>query len=366
MDKVIRFAIVTTIMPRRDARTHKWRPPHAFRMMAREAAKLGMTPILAHPDHFQWEKKRVTGWVGKAVGTPQEQWTRQTLPLPHVVYENVFVHLAVQGRANTIRRKCRLLGIPLFNPIVGGKLSVNRVLAKHAETRKYIPATRYVRQMDDIFAYLNRFATVYVKPNGGYGGRGVTRVTKQQDGTYRVKVDRLQGKRVHVNRRMSQQELRHWIRRTLGDRLIVQQGLPLIQVNGGQVDFRVVVQRGEQGHWKLIGIIPKIASRGGAVTNIVAGGRKATLSWIRERGRKNGKQIPLASLEQAAIEIARLWSKRQPTLGIVGFDMGIDVNGKVWMIEMNPKPARSLLSAGMRRKSYRAIAGFAHFLATKG
>jgi hypothetical protein len=366
LEKVIHFAIVTALAPRRGAGTRSWRPPYSFRMIAREAERCGLTPVLVHPDDFHGGKKRMTGWVGRGVGSLRERWTRQTLPLPHVVYENVFVHLAVKGRARDVRRACRRHGIPLFNPVIGGKLSVNRILAQQAETRPYIPATRFVRQMDDIFHFLQRFGTVYVKPNGGYGGRGVTRVTQLADGTYRIQVNRLHGKRVHVNRRFTERELRRWIRRALGDRLIVQQGLRLIQKDGGQVDFRVVVHRDQQGQWKLIGIIPKIAPPGGAVTNLVAGGRKTTLAFLQNWAQRNGKPLPVNALTKAALEIARFWSKRYPTLGIIGFDMGIDVNGRVWMIEMNPKPARTLLDPEMRRKSYRAIAEFAAFLATKG
>jgi hypothetical protein len=234
-----------------------------------------------------------------------------------------------------------------------------------ASVKRYIPKTKLVRQSQDVLNMLQTHKTVYVKPTGGYGGQGVTRIDLVKNGSYRVKMDRIAGKLIHLNRSMTESEVRSLIKRKSSVAHIVQQGLNLIEVDGGKVDFRVVVQRVKNGKWELTGIVPKIAKPGGVVTNLVAGGHKTSVAWLLDWGKRKGVQIPIQALEEAAIEIANVWSKRLPTLGIIGFDMGIDRNGQVWMIELNPKPARSLLSLEMRKKAFQAVAEHAYYLVHK-
>ncbi|WP_018132357.1 YheC/YheD family endospore coat-associated protein [Effusibacillus pohliae] len=359
---MIRFAIVTTLVPRRKG-TGPPRPPHSFRMMALETEKMGMVPILVHPDDFHAD--HIKGWIGRQIGKADEKWVRKTMPLPDVVYDNVFVHLVNRGKTIRLRRICRRRRIPLFNPYVPNKWIVHRILQRIPETASCLPVTRHARDPQDVFDLLNRFQTVYVKPAGGYGGQGVTRIAKMENGLYHVEIDRLHGTRVCFKKSMAEPQLRRWLRHRLRSRHIVQQALRLMQVDGGQLDFRVVVQRTADGEWMVIGIVPKIAAVGGVVTNLVAGGRKTSLDWLTEWASRHGKTIPLHRLETAVLRIAGVWSKRLPTLAILGFDMGVDVNGKVWMIELNTKPARSLLTPAMQQKSYRAFAEFAHYLATR-
>ncbi|UOF88793.1 YheC/YheD family protein [Fodinisporobacter ferrooxydans] len=364
MEKVVRFAIVTTVMPKKQGANGVRRPSYGFRMMVSEAQRLGVQAYLVHPDQFDWKAKRMTGWTGSDIGTDKEKWFKQTVPLPDVVYDNVFVHLVVQGKTAKVRKMCKTFHIPLFNPICPGKFSVNHIMI-NTDAKQYIPKTKILRQGNDAIEMLHRFKTVYVKPSGGYGGQGVTRIEKLSTEGYRVKMDRNGGKVIDFHKMMSEKELLAWLNKKKYIPHVVQQGISLIQVDGGNVDFRVVVQRGKQGKWELIGIVPKIAKKGGVVTNLVAGGRKSTLHWLIDWSNRHGQPLSVHLLEHAAVEIANVWSKRLPTLGILGFDMGLDTHGNVWMIEMNPKPARSLLTSEMRKKSFRAVAEFAQYLGSK-
>lgn len=335
-------------------------------MMATYAEKLGLRTIIVHPEAFQWESKKLTGYLGDKIGTHEESWMKQTVVgLPAVVYENVFVHLARQGIANHLRQMCRKNKIPLFNPLVGHKLSVDRILHSNENTKNYLPKTKPARNVADVLQMLNQFPAVYVKPDGGYGGQGVTRIRRVASNLYQVQVDRVNDKVITFNQQMNESNLTKWLTPRLRSKHLVQQGLEFIQVDKGQVDFRVVVQRAAAGKWKLIGIVPKIAAPGGVVTNLIAGGRKVSLEWLLQNKRLDGKEIPYRKLESAALEIAQVFSKRNPDIGILGFDMGIDVHGNAWMIELNPKPARSLLSAQMREKTYESIAEFAKYLALR-
>ncbi|BCJ87775.1 YheC/YheD family endospore coat-associated protein [Effusibacillus dendaii] len=354
------FAIVTTSVPSRTSKRSQFRPGYAFRMMALEGEKRELLTVLVHPKDFDWETRRIFGWVGLQIGTEAESWKQVKLRLPDVVYDNVYVHLVNKGMTRTIRNNCRRLCIPLFNPFVPNKLRVNQFLIGKETVKSYIPETKYARKPQDVFTLLDRFHSVYVKPTGGYGGKGVTRISHAGTGLYHLRADRLSDKQGHFERTMNRSELQSWLSHRLQIRHIVQQGLNLIQVDGGQIDFRVVVQRNDQGKWQLVGIIPKIAAAGGVVTNLIAGGRKTSFQELMLGHPELSHVGPL--LEKAAIEIAQVLSIRYPTLCLLGFDMGVDREGKVWMIELNSKPARSLLAPSMQRLSSQLVTAFADYL----
>lgn len=365
MEKVIRFAILTSIIPRRVNGTRFHRPPNTLRSIAEEAHKLGMATILLQPNSLS-QGGNVTGWVGKKIGSEQENWVLTKLPLPDVAYDNLYVHLVMQGCANKFRKYCKIHRIPFFNPILPNKYVANKISSQIPAISEYIPKTERVFTPANVFQLLHSYPVVYLKPTGGYGGRGVTRITKEKEDQYLVQRDRADDQPSQMNRYMNRPELQRWISQRIAKRVhIVQQGLDLIQVNGGQVDFRVMVQRGKNGKWELIGIVPKISAPGRVVTNLIAGGSKTTLKWIMDWCEKQGEKLPIVEMEKAALQIANYWSGRFPTLGVLGFDMGIDKQGRVWLIEINPKPARSLLYKHMLPKVNLTIAEFAYYLAHK-
>jgi hypothetical protein len=194
----------------------------------------------------------------------------------------------------------------------------------------------------------------------------VTRVEGIGGGRYRVSVDRTRaGAHAKERRECGTSELRNLLSRKARVPHLIQQGLDLITLNGRKVDFRVVVQRDGQGAWKVVGIIPKLASRDGVVTNIVAGGEKLNWKSCVLQARRQGLELSRTSLESCALAVAQYLTRKAPHAGILGFDLGIDVHHKVYMIEMNPKPARSLLTPAMRKLSAQYSADFAVYLANR-
>jgi len=76
---------------------------------------------------------------------------------------------------------------------------------------------------------------------------------------------------------------------------------------------------------------------------------------------ENGEQVELPGSEvrieerRAEASLAAAW---QPGGVIVGFDMGVDKSGNVWMIEANPKPALSLFKRLKDPSMYRQIVSY--------
>ncbi len=334
-----------------------------FGRMARHAKSYGARLVLFHPAGVHGHRGVMAARECVRVREHCE-WRQVECRLPDVIYENVFVHLVMHGLARPLRELAKTREIPLFNPLMPSKAVLSEWVRANPETGLRVPVTKRVVDVATIGSMLEHYGVVYVKPVGGYGGRGVLRVRADQR-TVWVDCDRFH-ERGAFRRQLSSSEFGRFMRRELArTTYIVQEQIPLLHIDGGKVDFRTVVMRDLNGEWRLVGIVPKVAARGGVVTNLVAGGQKMRLAQIQQILGARGFALPAADLERNSLLTARALSRLNPTLGVIGFDVGVDAKGHTWFIEMNPKPSRSLLDAGMRRESARLAVEFALYLARR-
>lgn len=338
------------------------RPAVHFCRIAQEANRLGARVVLFTPKDVRWSSRQVLGWVPVSPTDPFGNWTQRVVVLPNVIYENVYVHLSVNGYTEDLRKRAKKLSIPLFNPIMPGKWQMVGLLNKSVN-KDYLPPTERLSDVLHAIRLIDEWKVAYVKPSGGYGGNGVTRIESLPNGNYRMSVDRINGRVKGIREIITKAELIRRLAKRREPLHLVQKGIDLMTVAGRRLDFRVVVHRDGEGKWQLIGIVPKQAAKDGVVTNLIAGGESLSLERAVLMARREGKQLPVRELEQCAKRIALLLSERNSHVGLAGFDLGVDQSGKVWLIEMNPKPARSLMTVEMRQTLAKTQAQFAIWLA---
>lgn len=360
----VRIGVATTVMPRvRQTKNGTVnRPAMQYVRMAEEAFRRGASLYLFHPHKVDWSRGQVQAYVPEKPNLPRLNWIARNMPLPEVIYENVFVHLAIKGYASTLRTQAQRRNIPLFNPVLPGKWRMVEIL-NQTGMNQLTPETERLRDAEQVRQKLIRWGVAYVKPIGGYGGMDVNRIERLPGGRYRIAVDRTKSQTGRMRSVMTQAELRGWVARKHRRPHLLQRGLQLMSINGRKVDFRVVVHRDVHGEWKLVGIVPKVAADDGVVTNIIAGGERSDIVALVQQALREGKKIPVDILENEAKRIASELSKRYRNVGLIGFDMAVEENGQVAMIEMNPKPARSLLTRPMLERLAEHTVGFAVYLA---
>lgn len=361
----IHLGIASTAIPSAFKRNGNkvMRPSRYFCHMADVAEKNGLILSVFHPDCVNWPKQRVTAWVPVERGTPFGRWQSTSLTLPDVIYENVYVHLAMKGFTRDLRVRAKQHKIPLYNPGLPNKWGLH-VLLSHSSLSKYLPKTEVLVNSAEAVKRVQEWETVYVKPVGGYGGMGVTRIVHQND-QFRVAVDRdRQGKSKTKRKMLTAFELRQFLNGKMGVKHLVQQGINRLELRGRKVDFRVVVARNHTAKWNVVGVVPKMTgSKDGVVTNIIAGGEKLTVRECLNMAKREGRNLALDKVEKCALEIADFIGSRFPKAAVLGFDIALDNRGNAFLIEMNPKPARSLLSAGDRMKLGENLVLFGKYLA---
>jgi hypothetical protein len=206
-----------------------------------------------------------------------------------------------------------------------------KALLRHPYTAVYIPETCLYSE-EQLRMMLRRHAFVFIKPVKGGGGSGVMRVAKERRGytctrmenTYRFKhfkalVDGIS--RLRIQRPY-----------------LIQQGIQLASIQGRPVDYRVkVAKAGEK--WFFRAVVARQARPGLVITNLCKGGtllKAATvLRMIYSQGLATRKRREIVELTRRCIPVLE---RRFPGIGQLGFDYGLDPNGRIWILEVNTRP----------------------------
>lgn len=205
-------------------------------------------------------------------------------------------------------------------------------LLSDARLAPYIPRTRNytaanLRQM------LNDYKDAVIKPVSGSRGVGVIRIQRIKDG-YRSQsgrsirsfqtIDACIGavNRIRLNRPY-----------------IVQRGVQLATIDGRPLDYRVKITRDKTREWRIIAMVGRLARPGLFVTNLSQGGRQLRLA---DAIQKSISSEAVSNTKQEMRRIARIGAevigRRYPGLRRLGFDYGLDKNGRIWIFEVNTSP----------------------------
>ncbi|NOU94305.1 hypothetical protein GC093_13905 [Paenibacillus sp. LMG 31456] len=236
------------------------------------------------------------------------------------------------------------------------KWTKHKIMSGSSELVSALPVTR-ILGYKSFAALLEKYRKIIVKPSGAYGGLGVIQVSSIGDGQYEVHYG--QNKKKITGIQSTYSFVRSKYKPTLK---VVQQKIALAQVKGKPFDVRVMVQRTNKSNWTVTGKLAKIAGAGFIITNtarskgkvvpIASAIRNSTISGISE-------EIVLRGIDRIALKAVKQLHSSYRWIRIVGMDIGLDSHGKVWIIEANFEPSKSLFLKLKDKSTYRKIMDFA-------
>lgn len=319
-----------------------------LRGLIRIARRMRMRAYVFSPLDVDPDRRRVRAWVWTRQG-----WRKAWQPLPTVVHDRMW-GLEPQARERYEQALALLrdeMGIPVFNPDFGSKYDVHQTLSARDELKAHIPETHPFAP-EALVELSMRYPSLYIKPARGRQGKGIYRLVRRGQSlfvTYRA------GKVGAHTKRLPSYEaaLAVLSRAAETDSYIVQQGLNLVRLRGGTVDIRAIVQRDGSGAWRVSAVGCRVGPPGGFVSNLHAGGRAVGLPVLLRRLPKAAKPGTLRRrIEALALATAQALGDVHPTLGEIGLDVGIDQEGRLWILEVNRQPGRSLFARARLRKAW--------------
>ena len=299
---------------------------------------VGVIAFLFGEQHINWEKGTINGLFY------EDGWKKVEVPFPNVVYDRI-PNRRIENLNRIKKVKSRLQNeylIPWYNPSFFNKLDIYERLLQEDSISDYLPETHAFTSISAIERMLSNFGNVFIKPRNGSLGKGIyqvlydkkdgfyyTRYNDVDQGNKLIKFDHLEALINHI---FENQDPSHYL---------VQQGIHLIRAEKKPIDFRVHTNKNKDGVWETTAIAAKIAGSGSVTTHINNGGIVKAIEELdsMDLSPEDIKQ----RLQKASLQIsAALENQFEGIIGEIGFDLGIDRRGRVWLFEANSKPGRSI------------------------
>jgi len=303
------------------------------------------------PEDIDWDMSSVTGYIPV---TDQESgtfvWESLRLPLPDVIYDRI-PSRTIEARPEFQEAKSKLMTLPnlsYFNPMFLNKWEIYLALHDVPEVAEYLPPTRLVESDDDIKEFFSLYNSVFLKPSSGSLGRRIIKVEVEEQGQYKFKY-RSKDKQTIEGVAADFPTLTGLIKPVMGRRTyVIQKDLHLATYEGCPFDIRVLAQKDKWGTWRRTKIYVRIAAPGSFLSNLSDGARPRSVSAVL----KEVFNVDFQAKDGLGEEIRQAVRKIPPAVeqgtgmnwGELGIDLGIDQSGRIYLIEINSKPFRALVS----------------------
>ncbi|MBM7094908.1 YheC/YheD family protein [Bacillus sp. H-16] len=266
-------------------------------------------------------------------------------PSSKKVVKGIFPYpTVIFNRALMSRKRLKYLksqGIKIFNNphrnvnkyTFWSRVSRNRRLLPH------LPQTSIYRGPSSVQKLLSAYKTVYLKPLRKDAGRGIYRL-EDRNGSFILTNNK---GRVFSLKGLTQ------LNNIIGKQKYLVQQEVKVNINNRKIDFRVYMQKGRDKSWKCTAIETKVAKAGSVITNssnrikIMPG-----LQAFKDIFQLNQKQTEhlTEKITRVCTQALGQFEKAGHRLGDVAFDIIIDKDLKIWLLEMQVPYAAE-------RKAYR-------------
>ena len=287
---------------------------------------------------FSYDKFSIQGYYFE-----NGKWIPAQLPLPDVIYNRIHSRkLEHTEHFKQFRQKLDQFMIPFFNDRFLSKWEVYEQLKDENHLTPYIPETN-IFSKESFYDFAQKYDTIFLKPIHGSQGRNIIKLKKEADHHYSLQTS-LTPLTDSFNKRYSLEDIYQQIKQLLHNRIyIIQQGITLITHELRAMDFRVLCHKNQNNHWSVTSTVARIAAEKEFVSNLARGGTiSRPLNALRTCMSRQQTLEVLALMKELALETVLVISHHSKGItGELGIDIGIDQDGKPWLIEVNSKPSKN-------------------------
>lgn len=290
-------------------------------------------------NEIDWNENSVQGHI---LDTSCFNYTPVCVPMPRIVYDRC---LGNNSRLESIlfREKALLRKqIKIFNNFVKlGKLETYDYFF-HEPVLKEITLPYKQFSISELSNFLNKYGSVYVKPDLLYKGEGLIKVSKTQQG-YFISHHRHS---VFTSKNTTILEDIIPLMEDFGDissSYVIQKSIDIARFFGNPFDVRIMLQKNCLGEWEITGQLARIGAEGCPITSPRSGGKVLNLEdtlLASFNGQSEKVDSIIKDINKYSITIGQLLEKKYGLLGELGIDLGMDKKGQIWLIEVNGKPLK--------------------------
>ncbi|MYL37558.1 hypothetical protein GLV97_06985 [Halobacillus litoralis] len=298
---------------------------HRLRRYVKNYASFGGAVIAFSNEAIDVDKQLVAGYI---YHPEKGGWKAGVYPFPQVIFKRVPLKKKWQKHFR------RFIGDRIFNSGTFNKWEMYTWFQSSSFLKTYLPDTRFFHDAADILEMLEIYGSVYVKPVKGMQGKRVAKVIRQEDGLVVHYIHSEEKEELFFPRSA---EMLVFLRDAFsGNDFIVQQALDL-QYDDRVNDFRAVMVKNGEGRWVCFGLMGRNSQKGNIVSNRHQGGKIEPAEALLEQMFNDKQKVSglIREMEELALHASNVIENCGFHFCKLGIDIGVDQEGRVWLIEIN-------------------------------
>ncbi|MDP4182172.1 MAG: YheC/YheD family protein [Bacillota bacterium] len=283
--------------------------------------------------------------VGYCYNPVSGSWEEGVFPYPWAIFRTIGMNEEWKNHFLTV------IGDNVFNSVYFNKWEMYQWMSESKFVNKLLPDTILYKSGDDIDSMLCKHEKIYVKPISGLKGNGVVKIEKDQDIiTFKYREN---GKN-QIIRVCDRDDGVNFINRMfVPKKYIIQEAIKLIKYDGGLIDFRCVMEKDNDLTWKCFAVFGRCGVKDSVVSNVSNGGSVFLQDDLLKKA-FSSSQYELAEIKEkfakTTLRICQELDKAGIHCAVVGLDIGVDENGKLWLIEINNRDPSPMFAIEVKDK----------------
>lgn len=324
---------------------------HIYQKMITEGQKIGLDIFVFTPMDVYDKKKLIYALV---YDPQQKRWFRKWRSFPNLIFDRGRIQRSKRFE-QLLQFRARYGNLTFLNRPLRNKWTIYQTLFHKSRFRANLPETVLFQNCDDVFRLLKKYPSVYVKPASGTGGRGILRVERLGNDMFLIQ-GRRQNRSIVSPRKIHKSRLVPYLLGWKGSgRFLAQQGIQIKLPSGRVHDYRMLVQKNGQGKWELTGCAGRVGPPRSVTSNLHGGGQAVAMNTLLKQwvSSEEQRQEIHKTAERLGLDAAAYLESTFGALCELALDLAIDKNGRVYLLEVNPKPAREVFSRSGDAEAYR-------------
>ncbi|WP_160724602.1 YheC/YheD family endospore coat-associated protein [Bacillus sp. USDA818B3_A] len=253
-------------------------------------------------------------------------WKKDCFPFPDLVYNRIPFRSSEKDEIS--QRFFSLLKekkIPFFNPCFINKYELYQLFKNDTILKNYIPETILVSEPEDLFGFLMKFRSIYLKPAQSSKGKGIFRL--RLAGPSKLKLEGIKRQEYYQS---FEQFWMEWNRDLLRKSYLAQEEIDSSEYDGSRFDFRILAHSHHE-EYLLTGVGIRLSEQQDVTTHIPSGGKILPYELFQSKEQDELFQTIVSNA-------GKVLSSHYGFFGEFTIDAGLSKNGRYYIYEVNSKP----------------------------
>ena len=263
---------------------------------------------------------------GYSFSPNENRWIQKTFPYPDLVYNRIPFRKSEQDeQCKHFFFHLKEKKIPFFNPCFINKYELYQLFRNDNILKNYIPETILVTEPENLFGFLMKFRSIYLKPAQSSKGKGIFRL--RLAGRSELKLEGIKGQEYYQS---FEQFWMEWNSDLISKSYLAQEEIDSAEYDGSRFDFRILAHSHHE-EYLLTGVGIRLSEQQDVTTHIPAGGKLLPYELFQSKEQDELFQTIISNA-------GKVLSSHYGFFGEFTIDAGLSKNGRYYIYEVNSKP----------------------------